>query len=138
MPKGGCSKTPQSEDFSLSNDMVEKQTGKKVTPAFLWGCCSLSLESLKPWHCLAWQEVALGTYRGIYIGVLVLCQLMGLGLFPCGCNPSQEVLCSPGPESAEQWGLLWKILYCKFCGFLGVCALSCGRPNVVMVQVCPG
>ncbi|XP_072836748.2 ankyrin repeat domain-containing protein 11 isoform X1 [Pogona vitticeps] len=29
MPKGGCSKTPQSEDFSLSNDMVEKQTGKK-------------------------------------------------------------------------------------------------------------
>lgn len=31
MPKGGCSKTPQQEDFSLSNDMVEKQTGKKVT-----------------------------------------------------------------------------------------------------------
>lgn len=30
MPKGGCSKTPQPEDFSLSNDMVEKQTGKKV------------------------------------------------------------------------------------------------------------
>ncbi|XP_077166329.1 ankyrin repeat domain-containing protein 11 isoform X2 [Paroedura picta] len=29
MPKGGCSKAPQSEDFSLSNDMVEKQTGKK-------------------------------------------------------------------------------------------------------------
>ncbi|KAM6430601.1 ankyrin repeat domain-containing protein 11 isoform 2-T5 [Liasis olivaceus] len=29
MPKGGCSKTPQSEDFSLSNNMVEKQTGKK-------------------------------------------------------------------------------------------------------------
>ncbi|XP_074865354.1 ankyrin repeat domain-containing protein 11 isoform X3 [Carettochelys insculpta] len=29
MPKGGCSKTPQSEDFALSNDMVEKQTGKK-------------------------------------------------------------------------------------------------------------
>nr|XP_048673140.1 ankyrin repeat domain-containing protein 11 isoform X1 [Caretta caretta] len=29
MPKGGCSKTPQSDDFSLSNDMVEKQTGKK-------------------------------------------------------------------------------------------------------------
>ncbi|XP_078527385.1 ankyrin repeat domain-containing protein 11 [Lissotriton helveticus] len=29
MPKGGCSKTPQSEDFSLNNDMVEKQTGKK-------------------------------------------------------------------------------------------------------------
>ncbi|XP_034972811.1 ankyrin repeat domain-containing protein 11 isoform X1 [Zootoca vivipara] len=29
MPKGGCSKTPQLEDFSLSNDMVEKQTGKK-------------------------------------------------------------------------------------------------------------
>lgn len=29
MPKGGCSKTPQQEDFSLSNDMVEKQTGKK-------------------------------------------------------------------------------------------------------------
>lgn len=31
MPKGGCSKTPQHEDFPLSNDMVEKQTGKKVT-----------------------------------------------------------------------------------------------------------
>lgn len=29
MPKGGCSKTPQQEDCSLSNDMVEKQTGKK-------------------------------------------------------------------------------------------------------------
>uniref|UniRef100_A0A8C5R6J9 Ankyrin repeat domain-containing protein 11 n=1 Tax=Leptobrachium leishanense TaxID=445787 RepID=A0A8C5R6J9_9ANUR len=29
MPKGGCSKTPQPEDFSLSYDMVEKQTGKK-------------------------------------------------------------------------------------------------------------
>lgn len=29
MPKGGCSKTPQQEEFSLSNDMVEKQTGKK-------------------------------------------------------------------------------------------------------------
>ncbi|XP_032087085.1 ankyrin repeat domain-containing protein 11 [Thamnophis elegans] len=29
MPKGGCSKTPQSDDFSLSNNMVEKQTGKK-------------------------------------------------------------------------------------------------------------
>ncbi|XP_047702146.1 ankyrin repeat domain-containing protein 11 isoform X2 [Prionailurus viverrinus] len=29
MPKGGCSRTPQHEDFSLSNDMVEKQTGKK-------------------------------------------------------------------------------------------------------------
>ncbi|XP_043937777.1 ankyrin repeat domain-containing protein 11 isoform X2 [Protopterus annectens] len=28
MPKGGCSKTPQSED-NLLNDMVEKQTGKK-------------------------------------------------------------------------------------------------------------
>ncbi|XP_063801606.1 ankyrin repeat domain-containing protein 11 [Pseudophryne corroboree] len=28
MPKGGCSKTPQSEEFS-SYDMVEKQTGKK-------------------------------------------------------------------------------------------------------------
>lgn len=33
MPKSGCSKTPQQEDFSLSNDMVEKQTGKKVTLA---------------------------------------------------------------------------------------------------------
>ncbi|XP_029781936.1 ankyrin repeat domain-containing protein 11 isoform X3 [Suricata suricatta] len=29
MPKGGCSRTPQHEDFSLSSDMVEKQTGKK-------------------------------------------------------------------------------------------------------------
>ncbi|OCT57375.1 hypothetical protein XELAEV_18003575mg [Xenopus laevis] len=29
MPKGGCSKTPQLEEFSLSYDMVEKQTGKK-------------------------------------------------------------------------------------------------------------
>ncbi|XP_046537495.1 ankyrin repeat domain-containing protein 11 isoform X2 [Equus quagga] len=29
MPKGGCSKTPQQEEFPLSNDMVEKQTGKK-------------------------------------------------------------------------------------------------------------
>ncbi|XP_026519574.1 ankyrin repeat domain-containing protein 11-like isoform X1 [Terrapene carolina triunguis] len=29
MPKGGCSRTPQSDDFSLRNDMVEKQTGKK-------------------------------------------------------------------------------------------------------------
>ncbi|XP_029464464.1 ankyrin repeat domain-containing protein 11 isoform X2 [Rhinatrema bivittatum] len=29
MPKAGCSKTPQSEAFSLRNDMVEKQTGKK-------------------------------------------------------------------------------------------------------------
>lgn len=29
MPKSGCSKTPQQEEFSLSNDMVEKQTGKK-------------------------------------------------------------------------------------------------------------
>ncbi|XP_008060995.1 ankyrin repeat domain-containing protein 11 [Carlito syrichta] len=29
MPKGGCSKTPQQEDVPLSNDMVEKQTGKK-------------------------------------------------------------------------------------------------------------
>ncbi|XP_068941638.1 ankyrin repeat domain-containing protein 11 isoform X1 [Petaurus breviceps papuanus] len=29
MPKGGCSKAPQLDDFSLSNDMVEKQTGKK-------------------------------------------------------------------------------------------------------------
>ncbi|KAM5263818.1 ankyrin repeat domain-containing protein 11 [Ctenodactylus gundi] len=29
MPKGGCSKTPQQDDFPLSNDMVEKQTGKK-------------------------------------------------------------------------------------------------------------
>lgn len=36
MPKGGCSKTPQSEDFSLSNDMVEKQTGKKVS---VWATC---------------------------------------------------------------------------------------------------
>lgn len=34
MPKGGCSKTPQSDDFSLSNNMVEKQTGKKVTSLF--------------------------------------------------------------------------------------------------------
>ncbi|XP_006902910.1 PREDICTED: ankyrin repeat domain-containing protein 11 [Elephantulus edwardii] len=29
MPKGGCSKTPQQDDIPLSNDMVEKQTGKK-------------------------------------------------------------------------------------------------------------
>ncbi|XP_075852009.1 ankyrin repeat domain-containing protein 11 isoform X2 [Microcebus murinus] len=29
MPRGGCSKTPQQEEFPLSNDMVEKQTGKK-------------------------------------------------------------------------------------------------------------
>ncbi|XP_062964980.1 ankyrin repeat domain-containing protein 11 isoform X3 [Cynocephalus volans] len=29
MPKGGCPKTPQQEEFPLSNDMVEKQTGKK-------------------------------------------------------------------------------------------------------------
>ncbi|XP_027629266.1 ankyrin repeat domain-containing protein 11 isoform X3 [Tupaia chinensis] len=29
MPKGGCSKTPQQEESPLSNDMVEKQTGKK-------------------------------------------------------------------------------------------------------------
>ncbi|XP_044125567.1 ankyrin repeat domain-containing protein 11 isoform X2 [Bufo gargarizans] len=29
MPKGGCSKTPQPEEFSLSYDMVEKQPGKK-------------------------------------------------------------------------------------------------------------
>lgn len=34
MPKSGCSKTPQQEEFSLSNDMVEKQTGKKVIPCF--------------------------------------------------------------------------------------------------------
>ncbi|KAM6223298.1 ankyrin repeat domain-containing protein 11 [Rhynchocyon petersi] len=29
MPKGGCCKTPQPDDFAFSNDMVEKQTGKK-------------------------------------------------------------------------------------------------------------
>ncbi|XP_003800855.1 ankyrin repeat domain-containing protein 11 isoform X1 [Otolemur garnettii] len=29
MPRGGRSKTPQQEEFPLSNDMVEKQTGKK-------------------------------------------------------------------------------------------------------------
>ncbi|XP_032709645.1 ankyrin repeat domain-containing protein 11 isoform X1 [Lontra canadensis] len=29
MPKGGCSRTPQHEDCSLSSDMVEKQTGRK-------------------------------------------------------------------------------------------------------------
>ncbi|XP_060040979.1 ankyrin repeat domain-containing protein 11 isoform X3 [Erinaceus europaeus] len=29
MPKGGCSRTPQSEECSVSNDMVEKQTGRK-------------------------------------------------------------------------------------------------------------
>lgn len=32
MPKGGCSRTPQPEDRSLGSDMVEKQTGRKVTP----------------------------------------------------------------------------------------------------------
>lgn len=83
--------------------------------------------------------VVLGSYLGIYTGVLVLCQLMGLGLFPCGCSPSQELLCSAGPESAEQQGLLWKSLFCKFCVFLGVSALSCGNlSDVVMVQVCAG
>lgn len=39
MPKGGCSRTPQHEDFSLSNDMVEKQTGKKVTSELPSPCC---------------------------------------------------------------------------------------------------
>lgn len=29
MPKGGCSRTPQQEDFALRSDMVEKQPGKK-------------------------------------------------------------------------------------------------------------
>lgn len=29
MPKGGCSRTPQQEERSLSSDMVEKQPGKK-------------------------------------------------------------------------------------------------------------
>ncbi|GCB60982.1 hypothetical protein scyTo_0006968 [Scyliorhinus torazame] len=29
MPKSGCSKTPQSEDYPLNIDMVEKQSGKK-------------------------------------------------------------------------------------------------------------
>lgn len=42
MPKGGCSKTPQPEDFSLSNDMVEKQTGKKVA----WFVCCFPLGAL--------------------------------------------------------------------------------------------
>lgn len=31
MPKGGCSRTPQQEERSLSSDMVEKQPGKKVS-----------------------------------------------------------------------------------------------------------
>lgn len=107
-------------------------------PGLLWGA-ALWPAVVKPWHCLTWQEVALGSYLGIYIGVLVLCQLMGLGLFPCGCSPPWEVLCSPGPESAEQQGLFWKILFCKFCVFLGVSALSCGALScVVMVQVCVG
>lgn len=44
MPKGGCSKTPQQEEFSLSNDMVEKQTGKKVT----FGLVLLFSSSLPP------------------------------------------------------------------------------------------
>nr|XP_045011956.1 ankyrin repeat domain-containing protein 11 isoform X3 [Jaculus jaculus] len=51
MPKGGCSKTPQQEEFSLSNDMVEKQTGKKMPPAqsMLWYCkAGTVLEA--PWH----------------------------------------------------------------------------------------
>lgn len=83
--------------------------------------------------------VALGSYLGIYIGVLVLCRLMGLGLFLCGCSPSQELLCSPGPESAEQQGLLWKILFCEFCVFLGFSALSSADlSDVVMVRVCAG
>lgn len=72
---------------------------------------------LKPWQHLTWQEVALGSYPRIYMGVLVLCQLMGLGLFSCGCSPSQEVLFPPGPESAERQGMLWNILFCKFCVF---------------------
>ena len=29
MPKGGCSRTPQQEERSVSSDMVEKQPGKK-------------------------------------------------------------------------------------------------------------
>lgn len=57
MPKGGCSRTPQQEERSLSSDMVEKQPGKKVSssspttprgprpgPGEGWGChCRLSL-----------------------------------------------------------------------------------------------
>lgn len=30
------------------------------------------------------------------------------------------------PETAEQQRMLWKILLCKFCVFLGVSALGCG------------
>lgn len=63
MPKGGCSKTPQPEDFSLSNDMVEKQTGKKVACLVLLPSCSataLEPDILKPWQCFMGQEVAKG------------------------------------------------------------------------------
>lgn len=92
-------------------------------PAFLWG-----MLLLQP-GVLSLFDVGLGSYLGIYIAVLVLCQLMGLGLFPWGYSPSQKVLCSPGPQSAEQQGMLWKILFCKLSVFLVVSALSCGRPK---------
>lgn len=51
MPKGGCSRTPQQEECPLSNDMVEKQTGRKVglCPRLqcVWGCLLLG-----PTHCV--------------------------------------------------------------------------------------
>ena len=37
MPKGGCSRTPQQEERSLSSDMVEKQPGKKVSSRICTG-----------------------------------------------------------------------------------------------------
>lgn len=63
MPKGGCSKTPQPEDFSLSNDMVEKQTGKKVACLVLWpssSAAALEPDVLKPRQRFMGQVVAKG------------------------------------------------------------------------------
>lgn len=91
MPKGGCSKTPQPEDFSLSNDMVEKQTGKKVVSASLGclqSCCPLALASsgcisISWGRKLLWAVLSLESDLCMVLGS---CLVLGAVTLPRRCS----------------------------------------------------
>lgn len=135
MPKGGCSKTPQPEDFSLSNDMVEKQTGKKVlclvhSPSFM----DAVSDAFKPSQYFMCQEAAAGCYHESNL-CLVLGQLMGSALFLGDCHTSWEVLWPHRPDLDWLWGnALEEPFLQALCIFKAL--HTEGPSSAVMAQVC--
>lgn len=133
MPKSGCSRTPQQDDFPLSNDMVEKQTGKKVLLPPCSAACAMPREAPGQ-GCDAGFSCLLSRFGAISCGFgceMTLLQSGGGEDVALGCTPA-VLSCGGGhgPRVFCEMGV-----WCRGCTMLWPAQLSSLFPTALISEL---